>query len=167
MAPILHEELGLSGRVCTSVYEKLGERPQPEMHGSASMMAEAGRARRRILVTDDNVDAASSLAMMLEMMGNEVRTAHDGLEAVETAALFRPDVILLDIGMPKLDGYEACRRIRGQFWARDVLMLALTGWGQDEDRLEARRAGFDQHLVKPVEPAAFEKLLATIRTRVG
>jgi CheY-like chemotaxis protein len=130
-------------------------------------MTGAAGARRRILVTDDNVDAASSLAMMLEIMGNEVRTAHDGLEAVDVAAVFRPDVILLDIGMPKLDGFEACRRIRAQEWARGVVMLALTGWGQDADRLAARRAGFDHHLVKPVDPAVFEKLLAGIRSRVG
>jgi DNA-binding response OmpR family regulator len=141
---------------------------QPGTRGpEGTIGAEAAQRRHRILVTDDNVDAAASLAMMLEIMGHEVRTAHDGLEAVEVAATFRPDIILLDIGMPKLDGFEACRRIRGQDWAHDVFMLALTGWGQDADRIEARKAGFDEHLVKPVDPTAFEKLLAGIRSRVA
>jgi CheY-like chemotaxis protein/two-component sensor histidine kinase len=117
-------------------------------------------ARRRILLADDNADAASSLAMLLEIMGNEVRTAEDGQEAVETAEQFRPDVILLDIGMPKLNGYDACRRIREQPWGRDVFLVALTGWGQDEDKRRSQEAGFDHHLVKPVEPALLAKLLA-------
>ena len=119
--------------------------------------------RRRILVTDDNEDYATSLALMLEVLGNEVRTAHDGLEAVAVAAAFRPDVILLDISLPKLDGYEACRRIRAEPWADGVLMLALTGWAEPHDRLKAQAAGFDDHLVKPVEPSLFETLLATDR----
>ncbi len=117
--------------------------------------------RRRILVADDNVDSAASLAMLLEFMGNEVRTAHDGVEAVEAAAAFRPDVILLDIGMPRMNGYDACRRIREQPWGRGIAIAALTGWGQEEDKRQSREAGFDHHLVKPVEPAALEKLLAS------
>ncbi len=120
--------------------------------------------RLRILVVDDNVDAASSLAMMLKMMGNEVRTAHDGLEAVETALAFRPDAILLDIGMPKLNGYDACRRIREHPWDRPVTIIALTGWGQEEDKCRSREAGFDYHLVKPIEPATLEKLLAELES---
>jgi PAS domain S-box-containing protein len=122
-------------------------------------------ARRRILVADDNVDSAESLGMMLEFMGNEVRTAHDGVEAVETAAAFRPDVILLDIGMPRMNGYDACRRIREQPWGSSVAIVALTGWGQDEDKRRSREAGFDHHLVKPVEPAALETLLAAVQAR--
>jgi len=121
-------------------------------------------ARRRILVADDNTDAAASLAMMLEIMGNEVRTAVDGQEAVETAESFRPTVILLDIGMPRLNGYDACRRIREQPWSHGVFLVALTGWGQDEDKRRSKEAGFDHHLVKPVEPAALEKLLAKLLT---
>jgi signal transduction histidine kinase/ActR/RegA family two-component response regulator len=124
-------------------------------------------ARHRILVVDDNMDAAGSLAMMLKLMGNEVRTAHDGLNAVETAAGFRPDLILLDIGMPKLNGYDACRRIRAQPWGRSVTIVALTGWGQDEDKRRSEQAGFDGHLVKPVEPAALERLLAGLQTKTG
>jgi CheY-like chemotaxis protein len=117
-------------------------------------------ARRRILVADDNVDSASSLAMMLTLMGNEVHTAHDGAAAVEAAAEIRPDVILLDIGMPRMNGYDACREIRSRSWGKGILILALTGWGQDEDKRRSREAGFDDHLVKPVEPAALEKWLA-------
>ncbi len=119
-------------------------------------------SRRRILVVDDNEDAADSLAMMLQMMGNEVRTAHDGLEGVELAATFRPDLVLLDIGMPRLNGYDACRRIREQPWGKNVLLVALTGWGQEEDKRRSHEAGFDTHLVKPVEPEALEKLLRKV-----
>jgi PAS domain S-box-containing protein len=121
-------------------------------------------ARRRVLVVDDNRDAAVSLAMMLELMGSEVRTAHDGLDGVDVAAAFHPDVILLDIGMPKLNGYDTCRRIRGQPWARGVVIVALTGWGQEEDKRRSQEAGFDSHLVKPIEPAALEKLLAELNS---
>ncbi len=121
-------------------------------------------ARRRMLVADDNVDSASSLAMMLKLMGHEVCTAHNGVEAVEAAAAFRPDVILLDIGMPKMNGYDACRRIREQPGNGSVVIVALTGWGQDEDKRRSREAGFDGHLVKPVEPATLEKLLAELKS---
>ena len=113
----------------------------------------------RILVADDNRDAADSLAMMLELMGNAVRTANDGQEAVEVAAEFRPDVALLDIGMPRMNGYEAARRMRAEPWGRGLVIVALTGWGQEEDRRRSREAGFDVHLVKPVDPAAIEKVL--------
>jgi CheY-like chemotaxis protein len=120
-------------------------------------------ARHRILVADDNVDCASSLAMMLRLMGNDVRTAHDGLEAVAAAAAYRPDLILLDIGMPKLNGYEACRRIREQPWGKGILIAAVTGWGQEEDRRLSRNVGFNHHLIKPVGHDAVEKLLVELR----
>jgi signal transduction histidine kinase len=120
------------------------------------------RGRRRILVADDNEDAAASLAMMLEILGNEVRTAQDGREAVDTAAAFRPDMIFLDIGMPRLNGYDACRQIRRQPWGESLFLIALTGWGQDEDKRRSEAAGFDRHLVKPVEPAALQELLAAV-----
>ncbi len=134
--------------------------PAPERVEEGSGQPARTPARHRILVADDNADAAASLAMMLSLMGQEVRTAGDGLEAVEAAEAFRPDVILLDIGMPRLNGYDACRRIRQQPWAKDVLIIALTGWGQDEDKRRSQEAGFDRHFVKPVEPATLEKLLA-------
>jgi signal transduction histidine kinase/ActR/RegA family two-component response regulator len=124
-------------------------------------------ARHRILVVDDNVDAATSLAMMLKMMGNDLRTAHDGIQALELAEGYRPDLILLDIGMPKLNGYDVCRRIREQPWGKSATIIALTGWGQEEDKRRSRQAGFDGHLVKPVEPAALEKLLAQLKSATG
>ena len=120
----------------------------------------AAPARRRILVVDDNRDAADSLGMLLRMMGNEVHTAHDGLEAVGAAAAFHPDVVLLDIGLPKLNGYEAARRIREQDGGTDMVLVAVTGWGQEEDRRRSKEAGFDHHMTKPVEFAALQKLLA-------
>ncbi len=117
-------------------------------------------AGRRVLVVDDNYDSAKSLSVMLEMMGNETHSAHDGLAAVEAAEAFRPDLILLDIGLPKLNGYDACRRIREQPWSQRMVIVALTGWGQDEDRRRSHDAGFDEHLVKPVDLAEIIRLLA-------
>jgi PAS domain S-box-containing protein len=107
-------------------------------------------SKHRILVVDDNRDVADSLAMLFSMNGNETRTAHDGLEAVAVAEAFRPDLIVLDLGMPKLDGYETCRRIRENEWGKNIVIVAATGWGQDEDRRRTKEAGFDHHLVKPV-----------------
>jgi PAS domain S-box-containing protein len=121
--------------------------------------------RHRILVVDDNEDAAGSLAMMLKLMGNEVRTAHDGEAGIAAAGAYRPDLIVLDIGMPRLNGFDACRRIREQPWGRDIFIVALTGWGQDDDRRRSHEAGFDHHLVKPVEPAALEKFLESVALR--
>jgi PAS domain S-box-containing protein len=123
--------------------------------------------RRRILVVDDNRDAAVSLAMMLRLMGNELKTAHDGLEALDVAAAFRPDLILLDIGMPKLNGYDTARKIREQSWGKYILLVALTGWGQDDDRRKSQEAGFDAHMVKPIEQAALAKLLASTKAATG
>jgi CheY-like chemotaxis protein len=100
----------------------------------------------------------------LQLLGNETYTAFDGIEALEKAAALQPDVVLLDIGMPKLNGYEAARRIRSQPWGQQVLLVAVTGWGQDEDRLKAREAGFDCHMVKPIDPAALTSTLATLST---
>jgi signal transduction histidine kinase/ActR/RegA family two-component response regulator len=119
--------------------------------------------RRRILAVDDNRDAADSLTRMLELMGHETRAAYDGLEAVQAAAVFRPEVVLLDIGLPKMNGYEAARQIRREKWGKDVVLIALTGWGQEEDRRRALEAGFDHHLTKPVEGAALERLLALMK----
>jgi len=113
-------------------------------------------------VVDDNEDAATSLALMLRILGYETRTGCDGLAGWEAAVEFRPDVALLDIGMPKLDGCELARRIRSQPWGRDVVLVAVTGWGQAEDRLRTTEAGFDYHLVKPVAPAELAKLLAAL-----
>ncbi|MEX2559462.1 MAG: ATP-binding protein, partial [Pirellulales bacterium] len=115
----------------------------------------------RVLVVDDNLDSAKTLAMLMTMLGNEVRTAHDGLEAVEMAAEFRPHVALLDIGLPKLNGYEAARRIRENPLGREIMLIAVTGWGKEEDRCRSQEAGFDHHLTKPVELATLQQLLAS------
>jgi CheY-like chemotaxis protein len=114
----------------------------------------------RIVIADDNRDAADSLAMVLERRGHEVYRAYDGAAALELAIRQVPDVLLLDIGMPKLDGYEVARRIRALPWGKNVLLVALTGWGQEKAGQEAREAGFDAHVVKPATPAMLERLLA-------
>jgi signal transduction histidine kinase len=129
--------------------------------GSAGPAGAGGpRPGCRVLVADDNEDAAQSLAMMLSVLGHEVRTAADGVAAVELGARFRPDVALLDIEMPRLNGYEAARQIRRQPWGERVTLVAFTGWGQDEDKRRAVAAGFDHHFTKPVDPAVLQKLLA-------
>ncbi len=117
----------------------------------------------RILIVDDNRDSADSLSIMLRIMGNETRTAYDGHEAVAAAAEFRPEVVLLDIGLPKMTGYEACRHIREQPDGKNVVIIAQTGWGQEEDRQRTHEAGFDHHMVKPVDPSALMKLLAELQ----
>ncbi len=114
----------------------------------------------RILVVDDNKDSASTLLILLKMMGNHVRTAHDGEEAVRMAAEFRPHVILCDIGLPKLNGYQVCRQIRGESWGQNLILVAVTGWGQEDDKKKSEEAGFDRHMVKPVDPHALMDLLA-------
>jgi PAS domain S-box-containing protein len=115
---------------------------------------------RRILVVDDNEDAGEALAMILRIMGHEVRAAYDGAEGVAAAGEFRPEVILMDLGMPKVDGYEAARRIRAQPWGSEPFLVALTGWGADEDRRHTSATGFDRHLVKPVDPDALTRMIA-------
>jgi CheY-like chemotaxis protein len=122
--------------------------------------APAGEARRRVLVVDDNRDAALTLSMMLELMGSEVRIAYGGHEALQAVEEFHPHLVLLDIGMPGLNGYDTARRIRAVEAGRDIVLVALTGWGQNEDRRRSHEAGFDDHIVKPIEPAVLEKLLA-------
>ena len=120
--------------------------------------------RRRILVVDDLKDSADSLSLMLEADGHEVRTAYDGAEAVKAALEFQAEVILLDIGMPNLNGYDAARMIRQQQGDRDVTLIAITGWGHEENRRRTKEAGVDLHLVKPVEPAVLRQALAAGRS---
>ena len=112
----------------------------------------------KVLVVDDNEDAANSLATLLEVMGYEVRTAYDGPEAIEAADQFQPAVALLDIGLPRLSGYDIARHVR-EHRGGDVLLVAITGWGQEDDRRRAREAGFDHHFTKPAD---FEVLLELI-----
>jgi two-component system, chemotaxis family, CheB/CheR fusion protein len=126
----------------------------------APTVAPAPTPSRRILIVDDNRDAAKSLSMLLRLSGNQTQTAHDGLEAIPAAETFRPDVVLLDIGLPKLNGYDVCRRIREQPWGQAMVLVALTGWGQEEDRRLSKEAGFDHHMVKPAEFAELMKLLS-------
>jgi PAS domain S-box-containing protein len=117
---------------------------------------------RRFLVVDDHPDSADSLAMLLSLNGIETQTANDGAEAVVKAGSFRPHVILLDIGLPRMNGYEACAAIRREPWGADMVIVALTGWGQDQDRRKSHAAGFDHHLVKPVQLPALSRLLAEL-----
>jgi len=117
--------------------------------------------RRNILIADDNQDALESLALMLRMEGHEVHCASDGEEALMLAGQRKPEIVVLDVGMPKLDGCEVARRIRAETWGRDAVLVALTGWGQEVDRRRSREAGFDMHLVKPVDPATLCDMLVT------
>ena len=117
--------------------------------------------RRNILIADDNQDALESLALMLRMEGHEVHCASDGEEALALAGLRKPEIVVLDVGMPKLDGCEVARRIRAESWGRAAVLVALTGWGQEVDRRRSREAGFDMHLVKPVDPATLCDMLVT------
>lgn len=131
------------------------------VHSPASEDEAADRfVPHRILIADDNADSAESMGMLLRLMGNDVRIASDGLEAVEQAAAFQPDIVLMDIGMPRLDGYEAARRIRNQDWSRDTLLVAVTGWGPSDDSDEATAAGFDHHFTKPLDPAELRRLVS-------
>jgi PAS domain S-box-containing protein len=117
---------------------------------------------RRILIADDNRDSAASLASLLRLLGNETRVAHDGIQAVREAEEFRPQIILMDVGMPRVNGYEATRQIRQQPWGRSAIIIALTGWGQEGDRIQSREAGCDGHLVKPVNLPDLEKMLTRL-----
>jgi len=116
--------------------------------------------RRRVLIADDNRDAAESLAMLLQMEGHEVTVVHDGREAITAFDKMRPDAALLDIGMPGLNGYEIARSIRRAPHGRDVTLIAVTGWGQENDKAQASEAGFNHHFTKPVEPEAITALLS-------
>jgi CheY-like chemotaxis protein/nitrogen-specific signal transduction histidine kinase len=127
-----------------------------------SVDTDSARSSARVLIVDDNRDAAQSLALMLDLEGHEVRTAADGLEALEVAETFRPKVVLLDIGMPGIDGYETARRLRARPWAKTALLCAQTGWGQEDDKRKARSAGFDRHLVKPIDPEELNRILAEV-----
>jgi two-component system CheB/CheR fusion protein len=131
---------------------------QPAKIADASGAAVAALPKRRILVVDDNVDAADALAELLRDYGHDVRAVHDGPSAIEQAALHHPDIVLLDIGMPGFDGYEVARRMRTELGLKATL-IALTGYGEARHRRLSRDAGFDQHVTKPVDIRKLEKLL--------
>jgi CheY-like chemotaxis protein len=118
--------------------------------------------KRRVLVVDDNGAAAKLLGMVVRMLGHEVRTASDGRQGVELAAEYLPDVVLMDLGMPRMNGYEAAQHIRRQPWGERMMLVALTGWGQEEDKKRTKEAGFDRHLVKPAEPSELQALFAEL-----
>jgi PAS domain S-box-containing protein len=142
---------------------RLPAREAPQTPVVPGAPVESGSSARRILVADDNEDAAVSLSMLLQWMGHETRVVTDGLAAVALAQEFQPDVVILDIGMPKLDGYEAARRIAEQPWAHSTLLVALTGWGQEADRARGQQAGFHRHLVKPVDSDTLRDVLGQVR----
>jgi CheY-like chemotaxis protein len=129
---------------------------------AASSSDDASLHAHRILIVDDNRDAAVSLATLLQITGHETFMSHDGRAAIEAAQKHRPDLVLLDIGLPTFNGYEVCRQIRGQPWGKEMVLIALTGWGQSEDRRKSRDAGFDGHLVKPVNYGDLVKMLRTL-----
>lgn len=141
----------------------LADNPMADVTPSPSPALKPAKHTFRILVVDDNQDSALSLAMMLSIMGHETRTAHDGESAVATAETFLPEVVLLDIGLPKLNGYEVAQRIREKAWGTSMFLIAVTGWGQEEDRQRSAEVGLNVHMVKPVEPSVLEKLLAELR----
>jgi PAS domain S-box-containing protein len=145
----------------------MSRRTQPPGDSARAEQGPAAAASgHRLLVVDDNRDAAFSLSMLLRLQGHEVKVAHDGLSALETAMSFRPVLIFLDLGMPKMDGYEVARRIRTTPGLENVVLAALTGWGQEEDRRRTAEAGFDHHLVKPPEPQALVGVLAALPQRL-
>ena len=151
---------GLGSEFIVKLPVRRNQQAIPELT-SSHLEPRPSHLKRKILIVDDNRDAAISLSMMLQLMGNETAIAEDGLAAVDMAATFRPEMILLDIGLPRLNGYDACRRIRTLPGAEKIVIVALTGWGQDADRQRSHEAGFDLHLVKPVEISALQKLLAS------
>lgn len=128
-------------------------------------MTEFKAPPRRVLIVDDNEDAANSLAMILNLGGHETASVYTAVDALQRAASFRPDVVLLDIGLPGMDGYEVAQKLRELPGLRDVRLVAVTGYGRSDDRIRARDAGFDDHLTKPVEFAVLERTLAGIRAR--
>ena len=125
--------------------------------------SEERTSRRRLLVVDDNRDAAESMSMLLEMWGHEVAYAYDGPSALQTAQQLQPQAVFLDIGLPGMDGYEVAARLRELPQARNAILIAITGYGQEDDRLRSRRAGIDHHLVKPVAPDALRNLIDSLQ----
>ena len=124
-----------------------------------------GRSPVRVLLVEDNADSAEALALLLRMLGNEVEVASDGISGLRAVETNRHEIVLLDIGLPEMNGYDVARRIREQPWGERIALIALTGWGQDEDRRLAKEAGFDHHLVKPVDPQVLMPLFEKLRAK--
>ncbi len=151
------EEGEVAGRLSDAADENTGlpiTRPRPT-HAT-------GRSAR-VLVVDDNEDLARALARLLEYQGHQVRVAHSGPAGVETAKQWQPEVVLLDIGLPGMDGYEVTAALREDAQTKDAVIVAISGYGQDEDRLRSREAGFDHHLVKPIQPSDLQKILSNVK----
>lgn len=117
---------------------------------------------KRILVADDNRAGTDSMAMLLELDGHQTANAYDGVEALTIAESLRPEIILLDIGMPRLNGYEVAQRLRAEAWGKNIVIIAMSGWGQEKDQQRSRASGFDRHLIKPVNPEDLAKLIAEL-----
>ena len=141
--------------------EAAGPNHEARPEGAPQLMEDAAM-NLRVLVVDDNVDAADSLAMLLELAGHTTRIAHDGRQALQVAEEFRPEVVFLDIGLPHMNGYEVAQAMRRMPGLQGATLVALTGWGAEADRARAKEAGFDHHLTKPTEPTAVEELLAAL-----
>ena len=129
----------------------------------ARQRTQAPTSKHRLLVVDDNKDAAESMSMLLEMWGHEVAFAYDGPTALETAQQWQPEAVFLDIGLPGMDGYEVAARLRELPQVKNAVLIAITGYGQEDDRLRSRRAGIDHHLVKPVAPDALRNLIDSLQ----
>jgi PAS domain S-box-containing protein len=159
----------VSGRIAgfAAIGQDISERRRPDDKrvscSDGGSGAQEPLPQLRILVVDDNREVAVALARLLRLHGHETFTAHDGAAALEAAFMHRPDVALLDIGMPVLDGYETCRQLRQRPWAREMVVIAVTGWAQEEDRRRSRDAGFDGHLSKPAEYAELAALIGPVR----
>jgi CheY-like chemotaxis protein len=136
--------------------------PAPQPPSTITEATKPTEPPLRVLVVDDNVDAAQGIVMLLKALGNDVRTAYDGPTALESALDYRPNVVLLDIGLPGLDGFEVAKRLRQQPALRSVVLVALTGYGQESDRQRSQEAGFDHHLVKPANVGKLQQILATV-----
>jgi CheY-like chemotaxis protein len=134
----------------------------PSLEAPAPIEVGKARAARRLLIVDDLRDSADSLAMLMRIMGHEAHTAYDGEEAMARAAQLQPEVVVLDIGMPKPDGFDVCRHIREQPWGKGAVLIALTGWGREDDRRRTEDAGFNHHMVKPVDASALVALLSSL-----
>ena len=128
-------------------------------------MTDSKAPSRRVLIVDDNEDAANSLALILKLGGHETASVYSAVDALARAPAFRPDVVLLDIGLPGMDGYEVAQKMRELPGLRDIRLVAVTGYGRSDDRIRARDAGFDDHLTKPVEYAVLERTLARLHAR--
>jgi len=137
----------------------------PKIGGPPSGAALRTETGRRILVVDDNRDSAESLAVLLQLSGHDVRAVYDGAQAMKSGPTFRPEIVILDLGMPKMSGYEAARAIRGQEWGQGIYLIALTGWGQESDRRRTQAAGFNDHLTKPLNYDALKKILVQLSAR--